>query len=234
MRLLSAGFVLAMLLPFAVTQLMICDTPFFNDTPALRRTYRIGLAINLTGNLLALLVVNAIIFHTGNPIGRILHVLWQQGAYQDYELLALSSAFCLLFAAVLAMIVRGVFYRWNWNEFSKINVLLLLLVLWLPLLFAGCSVGYHGADKVTIEEICRRTTVEEAGADGETIEREIGYVTLRNQGTLTCRLDRLYLSDNQDDLLAYAFSNVEIPPDGVYQITMSKDSGLDLANRRCI
>lgn len=226
MELFAVGLALAALLPFVVTQLLIRSTPFHNNSPAL---LWIGLAINVAGNLLAQMLVIVIVFDTQHPIDRILLIL-REGAYQDYELLALSSAVCLALAVVIAMVVRVIFYRWQWNEVAKRDkgILLLLFALWLPVLIAGCSVGYRAGDNLVIDEVCRRTVVKQLGADGETAEEKICYVVLHNHGSLTCRMNRIYLSSDPDDLLAYAVSNVEIPPDGTYRITMTADSGLDL------
>ena len=228
---LAAVLLLLRFLPFAVTALILMDTPFEEQKERLHGVYFVGTIVNLVGNLLLLVFVNALCLGTPRVFTKFAQILRLDCSYQDLGALAAASVICVFLAGMLGLGLRRFYYEEDWMGFSVRGkgVLCLIGAVWVPVLIAACGAVYLGTEHISIQEICRKTTEEAPSpVNGEMRETEISYVTLYNDGPLDCALNRVSLSESEKNLNAYSFRDITIPAGGTARLSSAYTAGLEL------
>ena len=233
-KLLVYALMAMKLVPFVLTWILFCSAR--SDSERLRRKKVLlpGALLNLLGNAAAAWGVAGLVFHTRNPWPKMLEILRMHCSWLDVRGLALTGLIGLACGIAGGYILRMIFFREERLRVSRgrVAAALALCLSSLILILVGDSVALGSSRFLRIEEVCRKTTVFAIDPEGlehlGSASRRISFVTVSNSSSLDCEGETLWLSESEDDPLAYAFRNVTIPARGVSRLTMDYDHGLDL------
>lgn len=218
------------LLPIVMCWLVVFD----GDPPRIRRGRRPDgrvAAVPVLG-----LAVTAVLWHlfagSLGPIRLGLALARREVPYQTLLRWSTGVTLCLPAGVLLGMLIR-VFaasydrkkrsVRLSWTPVSSRTKGVLLLtgaVVILGLLASayGCE---SGARQLRIVEFCRRQ---------QGVEHDVGYVVLKNEGSLPNRLQGLCLSTDADELRDYHLAEATVAPGET--VKLSEDSALFVQVRR--
>lgn len=217
------GIVFLRLLPFVMTQLIVCDV-LYEQTPAVKKfVFKCSLAMNVVINFLAFQCVHTKYLNCSNVFKKFLEIIRLDCSFQDVSTLSESLIVCLIISIFVGACMRWFFWKrvGGLSAERRGMILLILAITCIPVII-GYNIGSSGVKNIIIHEICRKTTIEE--------DKEISYIVLYNKGVLCCKWDIIYLSDD-DESWKYEFHNIEIPAGGMYQITMDADRSIDIRKK---
>jgi len=176
----------------------------FDSKENWKHSFIIGTLLNVLFNIFVFFITMNVIF-SGSAFGAIKNLVTLNCSYQDIERLATSC---------LVSIVVSLFASWIAYQFVKIkygvikkfrfvsHLLVLCLIALVPIVF-GYQIGRTGIKYISIDEVCRKTTTVSAELlfDDQYIEEnDSSFVVIKNEGELAFDADRLFLSDNEEDL----------------------------------
>lgn len=204
------------ILPFVITQILIMGYAF----PAQKNGKRVKwicTGINI--------LLNGLVVYGCTQYVDVREILELTCSYQDIARLATSNVVALVAAVLLGMLIRSYVCRYYKDEEPvriSSRLLLLLFIAAAPIVF-GYFQSSTGAANLEIVEVCRRTTITdpEAMQTGD----KVSYVTVTNNGGLTYELNRMYLSDDEEDLKKEQFPKRSyVRPGSTYKFTLDEDA----------
>ena len=227
---LALGGMLA--LPFALTQLLFCSSRFNSPRFSRKGIVGFGTVLNLIVNSIAILGSLAFAFQTGRPWSILKRILLLQCSWQDLSSFALTVGICSAFGLLFGLVLRKVFFKEISLSGKGRTAAVCLSLLCVGILLTCFSLSRKETERVFLSEICRKTAAANLNPAEEEIpddeEREISYVMITNPSVLECALEKVFLSESEDELFALCFENVRIPARGSCRLTMDYAHGLDL------
>lgn len=217
-RIILFALMIVHIFPFAITQLLILEYPFF-----VQKNGKIIKWISAVVNIL----LNSFVLYEIITYLNITEMINYTCSYQDISRLAASNIISLVIAILIGVVLRAcvcMYYRDESVFRFPSKCMLLLSLAAIPILL-GYYDSYSGSSNLAINEICRSTTV----IGTRTPDEEVCYVSVINNGILTYELDQIYLSDNLDKLQEQLFSRkVNLKPGETYQFYMASGDSLDI------
>ena len=223
-----------MLVPFLLTEVLLCSARTESETARLRRVWLPGTGMSLLINGGAQFLCCRMLFgdwNLGSLLGRMIRM---EISYQEFGRFALLLLPCLAVSLLTGGLLRCLFFRGMGSGFSRgRKMLALLLVTVAGLVSMGSrNAAREGVRQIRFEAIYRKTTLAylfpETSAGVGSRNREIFAARLRNEGELDNQGTDLWLSEMEEDLQACAFQAVIIPAGDTQLITMAYEKGPDL------
>ena len=218
------------ILPIAITQLLIMKYPFERQ--------KNGVVIKLICTAANLffngLVIYEIIMYSKFSLDDIIDYLNCTCSYQDISRLATTNIVSLSLSVLIGF---GIFTWAGWyckseHFFHFSGKCALLIVLAAIPIILGYRYGNSGSSYLEISEICRKTSVANAGGyswSQDVLDDGLCYVSITNNGVLTYELDPLYLSADINELQTeQRFQGITIVPGETYQFFMFGRHSLDI------
>lgn len=234
MKAITIMLLLAHILSIVILELVIYSFPY-ESNENWKRSFIIGTPLNVLFNIVASFVTMNVIF-SGSVFGAIKNLVTLNCSYQDIERLATSC---------LVSIVVSLFASWIAYQFVKIkygvikkfrfvsHLLVLCLIALVPIVF-GYQIGRAGINYISIDEVCRKTTTVSAEllSDDQYIEEnDSSFVVIKNEGELAFDADKLFLSDNEEDLRYIQVNGGRILPGASYMCVIAGDDGMDIKKK---
>ena len=208
------------ILPFAITQLLVLEYPFNKR----KRGIVLKLVCTAANILLNGFVLYEILKHAKFDLKELIDFTC---SYQDLARLATSNVISLVLSALIGFILYIFVCECCRDErslrFSGRRLFLFAFAA-VPIIL-GYYFSYSGVSELVITEVCRKMTVTNSAGD---VVSEVSYVTVLNNGILTCELGDVYLSDDADVLQEQQFPrNAAVQPGKTYQYRFT-EGALDI------
>ena len=227
-----------LLLPFVLTHVLFSSAHYDAEKARIKKALLPALLLNLLFNAAAGYAFSSFLFHNRRPWSPLRRlVLSQNASWPDLLRFALLVALCTAFGLLLGLLLRRLLLRRLRSPVSEARraVAILLCACAAAVSFFVCCWSVDQNNRITIAEVCRKTSVffvdpDQTESLGES-NREISFVLLSNPGPLDCVFDTLYLSESDRDLTALPFRRVTVPACGTRRLTMDYVHGLDLSKK---
>ena len=224
-RIIAGALLLSLILPFFVTQLLAAGSGEKPGRKHINQYRWFILLINLGLNSVVMYAVYARFAGPQKPLEQLATVLGMKCAYRDFWPVAKTSLTGMVFAFAAGFGIKLLLHPLTWGRISAASMgrLIGVVVLWLPVFILGSSMSLQDAHHLHITEICRKTTalVDASGKDeahAPIHHDEKSYITLVNNGILTCRAEQLFFSDDTDQPRKYEVTELVIPPKEEYTV----------------
>lgn len=231
MNTIIIALLLTHLISIMVMELVIYSLPFEYHEDW-KRALIIGTPVNILFNVFVFFRTMTTFF-SGGLILTIRNLLTLNCSYQD---IARLSASCIV-SIVISLIVSGLVFlfvkkRYDTTEkFRFVAPLLLLCLIAVVPVMIGYQISRTGVNYISIDEVCRKTTTSSI-LDEQTIEDDdSSFVVIRNDGELAFDADKLFLSDNEEDLLYIQMNGSRVHPGDTYKCVMSGDDGMNIKKK---
>ncbi len=233
-RIIAGALLLSLILPFFVTLLLVAGS---GNGP--RRKYAglirfLILPVGLALNVAALYVLYARFSGVQEPLKRLAAVCALNCAYRDFWPVAKASLTGMIFAFAAGSGLRLLQYPRGGRRLSRAaaGALLGISALWLAVFLPGSSMCLQSARHLRMTEICRKTTalVDGSGRDDAHTpvhHEEKTYITLVNDGIMTCTADQIFFSEDTDQPRKYGFTDLVIPPKSEYTVIAAYQHMID-------
>lgn len=225
---------LAHLISIIIMEVVIYSFPFVYHEDW-KRAVIIGTPINVALNLLVFLGTTKTFFSEG-IFSTVKNLLTLSCSYQD---IARLSSSCLVSVA-FSLVVSGLAYKFvkrkcnTIEKFRFVSLLLLLCLIAIVSSMIGYQISRIGDNHISINEVCRKTTTTAAQTffDDQYIEdNDASYVVIKNDGELAYDADKLFLSDNEEDLQYIKVNGGRVHPGDTYTCVISGDDGMNIKKK---
>ncbi len=210
-------FIIIVLLASRLFSYAITHMLTFRGTFASFRAYRF-LFLNIVLNTVFILISDLFFLYVpSRSIGALLLQYRQfvtlSCSYQDVLALIKASAADLCLSALLGVILGLIYGRKSRSRTvgSRWAGVFLCSACWGLILVLGYSMTYRCTDLISITEVCRELTAADDHGD-----EPVCRIVLKNNGTLACTLNGLYISETEALPEAYPVENVTVPAQGSY------------------
>ncbi|WP_026516939.1 CotH kinase family protein [Butyrivibrio sp. MC2021] len=222
---------LAHLLSIIIMELVIYSFPFEYQRDW-KRTILIGTPINIFFNVLVYFGT-AKVFFSNSIIYTVKNLLIMNCSFQDIEKLASS---CLV-SIVISLAVSGLVYKYvrkqcyTVKKFRFASPLLILVFIAAVPIMVGYQIARTGDDHISINEVCRKTTTNAFCDDPYADDDDLSFVVIKNDGEIAFDADKLFLSDNEEDLQYFNVNGGRINPGETYTCLISGDEEMNIKKK---
>lgn len=234
MKAIAITLLLTHILSILIMELTIYSFPLESKNNW-KRSVIIGTLLNVFFNIFVFYVAVNVLF-SGSVFGAIKNLIALNCSYQDIERLA-SSCFVSIVVSMFASWIAYQFVKKKYGAIKKFRFVSHLLVLCLIALFPiiiGYQIARTGDQYISINEVCRKTTTTnlELFSDDSYIEdNDSSFVVIKNDGELAFDADKLFLSDNEEDLKYIYVNGGRISPGTTYMCVIDGDDGMDIKKK---
>ncbi len=231
MDLIILILLLAHLISIVIMEIVIYSLPFeFNED--WKRAIIVGTPINVFFNFIAFCGMMKVIFKDGVII-TVHNLLTLNCSYQDIARLASS---CLL-SVTISLVVSWAIYQYisrrydTIEKFRFISPILLLCVLAFVPAMIGYQIARTGANYISISEVCRKTTTNIMAVDKYIEDSDSSFVVIRNDGELAFDADKLFLSDDEEELQYIEVNGGRVSAGDTYTCVIAGGNGMDIKKK---
>ena len=233
-RIVAGALLLSLILPVPVMLLLAVST----ETGQKRKYSRIicgaVLVMNLWLNSAAVCLVYARFSGSTEPVSRLTEIARMECSYQDFWPVVKTSLAGMIVSFAAGFGIRFVLQPRAERKVPRkaAGKLMMIAAAWVSVLLLGSSMSLQSVRHLRMTEICRKTTalVDASGRDdGHTPVHhdEKTYITLENDGIMTCTADQIFFSEDTDQPRKYGFEDLEIPPRSKYTVVVAYQHLID-------
>lgn len=217
----------ALLIPHLISYTVICGLLSEDNDYHRKKLLLISPAVNILVLIavIKIMVGGSIFNYAARFVSRNLY-------YNDIKVLSAAVLICSVLSVFVPIVILIICERGTENISLKKRSVGMIALLFsfalIPSIF-GFSAGSKENACLEITGICRKTNiVAENKLTGESEDETQSKYLIANNGILTVKFEKLWLSENIDDLCNAEISDLTLAPGETYEVTLSEDKRLNI------